>query len=448
MRATRATLRTAFRTLSGGLLLAVVALAALPSHAQTPRDYAISLPAVRYEAEGEYAIISFNVTNNGGDAPDTTQINIVENDSGRIETSVELPALAAGRSYPFDVRLPLARFADGDIFLRVEAGIDAYEAAGSAIARDNSQLLRIDVSEAPSPFDVEIPLLGIGIRVSEAGIRLNSARLSWPQLALAAFVVLALLILAWCLRLIARLVLRRPPAFEAWQPPYAFNAWHNPDSATARRQGWQMHAASNLIQTPCAPEQAAVVKRLVNGDGSTLAGWTIKAARSQQYDAYGRVNRSQALMSLDVIQGLNRMATRALTLPADELERALQPIAKSISRAALASIEKQNRGLRIALDLRLEGEPGVARILFELYQCQDGAWRLLDQWEPELSISGSLIPEQFTLSLNGMLPGESYAEFKRRLPDEIARLLCSMLQPQRAIGAPAAPADTAQGEAS
>ena len=173
-----------------------------------------------------------------------------------------------------------------------------------------------------------------------------------------------------------------------------------------RRQGWQYHAASSLIQTPCAPDQVAVVKRLVNRDGAALGAWTIVAMRSEQYDVYGRVNGSGALMSRDVIQELNKLADQAALMPADALDEALLPLARKISRSALRNIENQNRGLRIALDMRFEGLAEEARIIFELHQCRDGAWQLADQWQPELGVIGSRLPEQFTLTLNGMLPGE------------------------------------------
>ena len=66
-------------------------------------------------------------------------------------------------------------------------------------------------------------------------------------------------------------------------------------------------------------------------------------------------------------------------------------------------------------------------VIFELYQCRSSAWRLLDQWEPEFGAIGSRIPEQFTYTLNGMLPGESFREFKTRLASDIAQLLAGLL---------------------
>ena len=414
--------------------------------AQNPRDYAITLPIVSYDADGDFAIVRFSVFNQGGDAAEPTLINIVDNDSGRVETSMGLPALISGGEHSVDVRLPLSRLAAGDIFLRVEAGIDQFEVAGSPVARDNVQLFRIDASEAPSPYDVVIPLLDIGLRVNQDGIRVNDSRLSWAQLALVAAALLALLVLLFCLRLARGLIWRRPPSFEVWQPPYAYNAWHDPESPAGRRQSWQYHAASSIIQTPCAPEQAAVIKRLVDDEGRTFGAWTIVAMRCEQYDVYGRVNASSALISRDVIHGLNELAPGAAVMPSAQLEAALLPFARKISRSALRSIEKQNRSLRLALDISFEGLAGEARIIFELHQCRDGAWQLVDQWEPELGVIGSRVPEQFTLTLNGMLPGENYAEFKRRLPDEIAAVLASVLGPQRANAPEADPYDTSPGK--
>ncbi len=404
------------------------------------RDYAITTPLVDYSSDGASAIVTLTVTNQGSDAVEESTITIAYNDSGRIVESVELPALAAEEVYPYSAELTLEQFPEGDVFLKIEVGIDQYELAGSPIARDNSQLFRINVAEAPeaaviagsasdsvADYDLVVPLLNIGIKILEEGIQINDSVFSGTQI-LVGILVLALgLVLIWFLSLILRLIFRRSPSFDVWQPPYAAEAYVDPNSTAGRRQAWQYHAQNSAINAPCTPERPIVVKRLVNAEGHSLGSWIIKAIRSEQYDIYGRVSRSEAVMPRKIVKQLNNIAGRSGEMDNQQLNNALQPIAKQMSKAALRRIEKQNRSLPIALDIRFEGIAGEARIVFELYQCRNAAWHLIDQWEPELGMTGSRVPEQFTYSLNGMLPGENYREFKARVPHDLTVLLGGLL---------------------
>lgn len=405
------------------------------------RDYAITTPLVSYSPDGASAIVTLTVTNQGGDAVEESIITIADNESGRIETSVDLPPLASGEVYPFSAELALDQFPEGDVFLKIEVGIDQYELAGSPIARDNSQLFRINVAEAReaaavagssssdsiADYDFVVPLLNIGIKNLEEAIQINDSVFSRTQI-LVGILVLALgLVLLWFISLILRLIFRRSPSFDVWQPPYAASAYFDPDSTQGRRQSWQYHAQNSAINAPCAPDHLVVVKRLVNAEGHSLGSWTIKAIRSEQYDIYGRISRTEAVMPRKIVKQLNKLAGRSGELDNQGLNKVLQPMAKRMSKAALRRIEKQNRSLPIALDIRFEGTAGEAHIVFELYQCRNAAWHLIDQWEPELGLIGGRIPEQFTYSLNGMLPGETYREFKARIPHDLTVLLGGLL---------------------
>ena len=103
------------------------------------------------------------------------------------------------------------------------------------------------------------------------------------------------------------------------------------------------------------------------------------------------------------------------------------PLAKRISRCALAPIEKQNLPLPIALEIRFEGAEGDARILFELFQYRGDDWQLLDAWEPDLGQTGARIPEQYAFTLSGQLPGEEARDYKRRLREDVTALLLRMV---------------------
>ncbi len=421
------------------LLLVLFWSATLIASAQTEdRDYVITTPLVTYSSDGDSAIVTLTVTNQGGDAVEESSITIAENESGRIETSLDLPALAAGETYPITAALALDQFPEGDVFLKVEVGIDQYELAGSPIARDNSQLFRINVAEAatvsaPSTsneravFSFAVPLLNIVVRFHEDGIQINDRLFSQTQILLGVLALALCLVLLWFFSLILRLIFRRSPAFGVWQPPYAAGAYVDPDSTQGRRQSWQYHARNSAINAPCTPNHLVVVKRLVNAEGRTLGSWHIKAIRSEQYDIYGRVSHTEAVMPRKIVKQLNQLAGRSGELDNPQLNKALQPIAKRMSKAALRRIEKQNRSLPIALDIRFEGAARDANIVFELYQCRNAAWHLIDQWEPELGVAGGPIPEQFTYPLNGLLPGENYRAFKARLPHDLAHLLGGLL---------------------
>lgn len=447
-------------------LLILVWLSAILAAAQAqPRDYAISVDGVSYTADA--AVISFSVSNQGGDALEASEIVISEYQTGRVVTKAALPALAADESRLFALPLPLADLPADNVSIQIQAGIDEFELEGSPIARNNTQLFLINRanaglssggaagsanSSAPSQnYDLFIPLLNLGLNFQADGVQVNGRAYSRVDLLIFTGMTLAALFCLWLLSLILRLVFRRPPKFEPWQPPYAVNNWHDPNSALGRRQSWQFHAQSSAITAAGAPNQVTVVKQLISRDGEILGGWTIRAVRTVQYDIYGRISRSEVVMSRKINKQLNRILRRAPGLDAVELRKALNHVSKGLCKSALAAIEKQNRTLPLAMDMRLEGLQDEARILFELYQYRNEAWHLIDHWEPEIGQIGARIPEHFTFTLNGQLPGENYREFKTRLRDDMTQLLARMLHQQQNGGvaemAPQRPAQASEPDA-
>ena len=441
-------------------LLILILLSAFAIAAQArPRDYAITVEGLSYRADA--ALISFTVSNRGGDALSATEIVISEYQSGRVVASETLPALPADESRAFTLPLPLAGLPADNVSMQIQAGIDEFELEGSPIARNNTQLFLINRANAGLPsgdaagspasstpsqqYDLYIPLLNLGLNFQAGGIEVNGRSYSRSDLLIFAGLTLAALFCLWLLSLILRLIFRRPPKFEPWQPPYAVNNWHDPNSALGRRQGWQFHAQSSAIAAAGAPDQVTVIKRLLSRDGEILGGWTIKAIRTVQYDIYGRISRTEMVMPRKINRQLNRILRRAPGLDSVELRKALAPVSKRLCKSALAAIEKQNRALPLAMDIRLDGLQGVTRVLFELYQFGNDAWHLIDHWEPELGQIGARIPEHFTFTLNGQLPGENYKEYKTRLRDDMTQLLAGMLHQQQNGGsAEIAPEQPAQ----
>ncbi len=429
---------------SFALLVCMWLLPHVASAQGSPRDYSIAPPRVRYSADGSTAVVSFTVSNQGGDASEPSQIIVTEYQTGRVEKIETLPPLAAQQAQNFVIQLPLADLsADGIVSFKIEAGIDAFELANSPIARDNSQLFHIDrsaagaaegdsgASEGDRPaeaiYQLFIPIVNLGVNFLDDGIQLNDSRYSGGDILRFLGLLAVALFCLWLLSLILRLIFRRPPRFDVWQPPYAVNNWHDPNSALGRRQSWQFHAQNSALASPNAPEQVAVIKRLLDEGGAVLGSWQVKAMRTVQYDVYGRINRTETLMPRKLIDRLNRVLRRAPDFDNHDLLKAIAPIAKGLSKHALAPVEKQNLMLPLALDIRFEGITEKIRIQFELYQFCDSAWHLIDQWEPEYGQVGEHVPEQFSFALNGQLSGESKGEFKTRLREDISQLLAGLL---------------------
>ncbi|MCY4464109.1 MAG: hypothetical protein OXE46_01070 [Chloroflexi bacterium] len=406
-----------------------------------PRNYAITPPRVSYSADTAHAIVSFEISNRGAAATVATEIVITQHENGQTTHIEELPALAESESRDFDICLPLANLPGEDVFFRIIAGIDEYELAGSRIARDNEQLFRVNKAQAvagsgvcagsstsTAPLSLTMPLLGWRVVFLGNSIAVNGSQLDYGA-ALLAFAALlaALAFCLWLLSLVLRLLFRQPPKFNTWQPPYAHNNWYDMNSTLGRRQSWQYHAQNNLLGEATAPDQLVLVKHLLGRQKEVMGSWRVKAMRSIQYDIYGRISRTEVLMPLGVIDKLNRLLQRAPTLDEAALHKAIESLAKRISRATLSPIEKQNLPLPIVLEFRFESEGSEARILFELYQYRGEDWQLLDAWEPDLGQTGARIPEQFSFTLNGQLPGEEAREYKLRLRADVAALLLRMI---------------------
>ncbi len=424
------------------LVIVIVGMMSVAVMAQTtPRDYALSTPQVTYNDNNSIATVTVDITNNGGDATADTDITIIQDGIGRVLQTLTLPPQPADASVTIEFEIMLADFETGDIFFAIEAGIDQFELAGSPIARDNRALVRVTVpanaqpvtttdtptaTDDTSEFDFVIPGVNIGIRILDDGIQVNQDVYPLQDILIGVGVVAVGLFFLWFITLILRLLFRRPPSFGTWQPPYAFNTYHDPNSTLGRRQGWQTHAQNGTIFDACTPNNVVAIKRLTDTENNPISEWDIKAIRTVQYDMYGRISRTEVIMPSKVLKKLNKVKKRSKKYDNPTLRKKIMPIAKDLSKLARKPINKKSTMLPIAMDMRFEGTHGEVRIMFELYQCQQGAWHLIDQWEPEMAVIGHKIVENYTYTLNGQLPGETYKEFQKRLVEDMAWILSGM----------------------
>jgi hypothetical protein len=411
----------------------------LTSHAQSnPRDYSVSVPTVTFDEAGTTFTVEFTVTNNGGDAVEDAQINITQGDAV-IQANGVLEPLGADEAVPLAFPFSTSEFDVGVQAFFVEVGIDQFELAGSPIARDNRKSFSVTIPEtatAQTPevtisvdaeYDFVIPVLDIGIKRLDDGVQVNQDIYSTQDILIGAGVVAMSLVLLWFFSLILRLLFSRKPVFGTWTPPYAQQPYYDPNSTMGRRNSWQAHAQNGTIFETCTQNNVVVLKRLLDMDGDILGEWTIKSIRTVQYDMYGRISRTEVVMPSKVVKKLNKVARRSQSYDNPKLKKAVQPIAKVIAKLASKPINEKSAMLPIAMDFRFEGKHGEVRIVFELYQCRNHGWHLIDQWEPEMAIVGHKIVENYTYTLNGQLGGENYKEYKKRLVDDVAWLLGGML---------------------
>jgi hypothetical protein len=237
--------------------------------------------------------------------------------------------------------------------------------------------------------------------------------------------------------LVLQVILPRPieksKAFTNWQPPYATMPPMDPNSVYGRRQAWQQHAQNNTLPSPCREGVVSARKVLLGMDGYYLSGWKVSGVRITQYDMYGRVARSQVLANPSQAARLNRIAQRASTWDPEKISRRVRPVARRMASQFRKKVSKRSAALAIALDTRLIGRHGEVRIVFELYQCQRSQLAQIDHWEPEMIVLGKAINESYTFTIYGQTGGETYNEFRRRLADDINRVLSEMLSSPLAV---------------
>ncbi len=244
-----------------------------------------------------------------------------------------------------------------------------------------------------------------------------------------------LLIIIWLLTVIIRLVFDRDPGFPAWQPPYRINPMLNPDTNAGRRQLWQQQAQSDALPMPCEPASYFARKVLVGSDGTKLRGWQVTDIRLSQYDAYGRLARTQSIASSRAVKKLNKAIKKGEKWTPTQIQNSALSSTKMLMKDFGKRL-KRTPTLPISMDIRLRGMRGEVRLFFELYECEVSHWLLLDAWEPDMSVVGNSLQENYTYAFTGQRQGETLKQFRARLQDEIRRTLTSMLTRPQSIASP------------
>lgn len=397
----------------------------------TSPDYAITNVRIpRLSEEGD-VIVAFDVVNNGSAASVNATVRMVNKATGQqVATEIVRPLLA-GDGIHVTLNFPADMLPEDETqTMLVSVGIDEVEPSTGNIANN---MVNVDLpaladiqpqAEATPEPDATSPESQI---VDIVGFEFNTA----DPVHVAALIGItgALLIMLLLLVVILRLLFRRQPRFQVLPPPYANVPPQPPSSNSGRRQGWQFHAQNDLPPPTPANEGATHIRKLLIGmNGAALENWNITGLRLSQYDQYGRVSRSEVIAKSGVARKLTKIAARAGESPDEQIERRVRSLAGPLARQFARKIDKRNAMLPVALDLSFQGVHGEVRILFELFYMEQGRWKKVDSWEPEMTVMGKTIHEAITYSLSGLHSGEVFKTFPSRLQEDMTRVLCDMLK--------------------
>lgn len=425
------------------LLLALLLVWPAAAQPESP-DYAVRLIRRHFTEDNRQAVVEFEVQNIGATATVPATARLVVIATGQEVATATVPPLQANEIRTVSMPFPTSLFQPGSVeSLRAAVGVNEVEAAGSQTIQNNYAQISLTF---PNTLPAETTPEATATPTPANAVEQLAQNLTDP-VRTAVIVGLAgtVLILVLIIWIILRLLFRRPPDFSNWQPAYTSLFPLDPNSPAGRRQQWQSVAQNNTLPPICSEGSVHASKRLFGMDGEYLSNWRITAMRVSQYDMYGRINRSQTLTTRRLVSRLDTTARKSSRLTNEQIEKRLRPVARGLVGSLRKRLNNRNAMLPIALDLRFQGRHGEVRILFELYQCQQGQWELLDQWEPEMSISGKTINEGFTYTFYGQRPNETMKTFTQRLQDDIARTLAEMIRPQVFSGdtspAPAATQD-------
>ncbi|MFO7322181.1 MAG: hypothetical protein DIU68_010650 [Chloroflexota bacterium] len=432
-------------------ILTVAIFLAFPVGAQEdtqPPDYQIFSMQQQPTIENGQFTVAFGVYNIGGPADTEATVILTVATTGEqlgIETIGPIPALGTETvEFTFDA----SRFEPGSmVSLQASVGIGEVEPREGPTISNNTVRIGITIPEniAAAAGDGEDQADGeSGSAITILGTKIEIDLQDPLHAGIVAAIIVILLVLLWVTTIILRLLFQKSPSLGPWQPPYAIPPMLDPDSTAGRRHLWQPHAQNDALLLPCQEGTYHIRKLLLGTDGKMLSGWQITAMRLSQYDMYGRVARTHTHAPGGLVKRLDRAAHKG-NLDRERALKIARPIARSFVSKFDKRLSKKNAGLPVALDIRLRGTHGDARILFELFGCRRGEWELIDHWEPEVIVVHGAIQENFTYTMFGQNPGETYREYRQRLEDEVAQIFADMLLRERATvtsPAPVAPIQT------
>jgi hypothetical protein len=420
------------------LLICLPILSAAAQSEESGPDYAVRFIRSRFSEDLVQTIVEFDVVNNGVAAsfPAVATLNLIE--TGETVARSIVPPLTAGEIVTVSLPFATSQFRPNSVEqFRVAVGIGQIEQEGTVNVQDNFALISIsfpsnvptsestpeatpEVTPEPSSNPVADPL-------NQLLDQLPFDRNDPNQVAVAAGITGAVLLLLLLVYLILRLVFRRPMQFSNWQPPYAPLFQMDPNSQIGRRIQWQMAAQSNVLLPPTG-EGAYQVRKLPLGvDGTYLANWRVSGLRISQYDRYGRISRSQVIAVRGSVNRLNRIVRGRRSLKDDQVKSRIRPVARALSIQLRKKVNEKTALLPLMLDLRLQGKHGEIQLWFELFRAQYGQWSLVDRWQPEMTVSGKGIEENFTATLHGQQPGEKLGMFRKRLEDHLVQVLFDLV---------------------
>lgn len=405
---------------------------------QQLRDYAITSTNIRYTEDETAFIVDVVVTNQGGDANRETEaiftIPAVEQ-----EIRQTIPPIRADESVTLSTSpLPFSDYpSDEPLVVEIEVGIDLYvELPGSRDAADNVATVTVDI---PAQTRAQVDSAGITFnlgdffRLGENTVIIGDQVFSREEFALGLLAIVTAIIVLWLFTVIFRLLFRRSPSLGTWQPPYAMAPYFDQNSTEGRRQSWQQYAQNNLLLAAPTENNLHAVKMLVGADGGNLTHWKLTGLRLSQYDSYGRIARSQMVARKKWIKRLNALMKKHHSENPTRVNRRVQALARGLIRDFRKKLSRKNAFLPIVLDVRFVGQHGEVRIFFELYQCNQNAWYLLDQWEPTMLVLAQKLQENFTFTMHGKNNAETQREFYQRLQEDLAWLLLEMLRAEQTI---------------
>lgn len=429
------------------LLIGLPVLAVTAQSEQAGPDYAVRFIRSRFSEDLTQTIVEFDVVNNGVTAsfPAVATLNLIE--TGETVARSIVPPLATGEIVTVSLPFATSQFQPNSVEqFRAAVGVGQIEQEGTVNVQDNFALISIsfpsnvptgestpavtpEATAEPGPAPASDPL-------NQLLDQLPFDRNDPNQIAVAAGIVGAVLILLLLIFLILRLLFRRPVQFNNWQPPYAPLFQVDPNSQIGRRIQWQMAAQSSLLLPPTG-EGAYQVRKLPLGvDGTYLANWRISGLRISQYDRYGRISRSQVIAVRGSVNRVNKIVRGRRRLKDEQVKRRLRPVARALSIQLRKKVNEKTALLPLMLDMRLQGKHGEIQLWFELFRAQYGQWSLVDRWQPEMTVSGKGIEENFTATLHGQQPGEKLSTFRKRLEDHLVQALFDFVT----VSMPSAPA--------
>jgi hypothetical protein len=177
------------------------------------------------------------------------------------------------------------------------------------------------------------------------------------------------------------------------------------------------------------PGTFAARKALIGANGAKLSGWRVAGVRLNQYDSFGRIARSQVIGDNGLVKRVDRAVRKSSGLDSKKASSAVRPVASKLAKQFAKRITRKSAGLPVALDVRLDGQHGEVRIIFELHECIGNGYQRVDQWEPEMVVTDKgIIHENYSYTLYGQRQDESKRAFRKRLREDMTKTLVAMVQ--------------------